>query len=256
MTHDGELDGKVAIVVGGTSGIGLATAGQLAHRGAAVVVAGLSASEVDQAIEVDVSDPAQVDALCAHAAALHGGIDVLVYSVGVQSYGTVLETPPQEFDHVLAVNATGFYLAARAVIPYMRAGGGGSIVSVGSTQAFAAQQGAAAYVASKGALHALTRALAVDHATEKIRVNCVCPGSVDTPMLRAAAARFAGLAGADELIADWGDAHALGRVATPAEVAEAIVYLASDRASFVTGSELRVDGGQLARSPAILPREW
>ena len=129
----------------------------------------------------------------------------------------------------------------------MRAAGGGAIVIVSSTQAHAAQPGAAAYVTSKGALNALTRAMAVDHAAEGIRVNAVCPASVDTPMLRWAADHLANGRAASELLAEWGSVHPLGRVGAAEEVAELIAFLASPRASFMTGGDYRIDGGLLAQ---------
>jgi NAD(P)-dependent dehydrogenase (short-subunit alcohol dehydrogenase family) len=153
----------------------------------------------------------------------------------------------------LNVNLKGIYLASKHAIPEMRKRGGGAIVNLSSVQAFASQKGVAAYTASKGGVNALTRAMALDHAQENIRANAVCPGSVDTPMLRWAADLFKGSKSAEETVKDWGKAHPLGRVATPEEVAEVIAFLASPRARFVTGSEYKVDGGLLAALGVGLP---
>jgi NAD(P)-dependent dehydrogenase (short-subunit alcohol dehydrogenase family) len=153
----------------------------------------------------------------------------------------------------LDVNLKGMYLAARHAIPEMRRRGGGAIVNVSSVQAIASQAGVAAYTASKGGINALTRAMAVDHAVENIRVNAVCPGSVDTPMLRWAADLFRGENTVEATVEDWGRMHPLGRVARPEEVAEVICFLASPKASFVTGAEYMVDGGLLAALGVRLP---
>jgi NAD(P)-dependent dehydrogenase (short-subunit alcohol dehydrogenase family) len=138
------------------------------------------------------------------------------------------------------------FLLAKFAVPYLRAAGGGALVNVASVQAFAAQRSVVAYTASKAALVGLTRALAVDHAHENIRINVVCPGSVDTPMLSAAASLFAEDGPVSALVERWGAMHPMGRVARAEEVAEAVWFLASPRSSFITGAELRVDGGLLA----------
>lgn len=183
-----------------------------------------------------------------------GGIDVLINSAGVSRYGTVVETEEAVWDDVLGVNLKSVFLVSRQAIPQLRRRGGGAIVNVSSTQAFAAQTGVAAYAASKGGVNALTRAMAVDHASENIRVNAVCPGSVDTPMLRAAA-KLHQPDSPDALVAAWGTMHPLGRVAAAEEVAEAIAFLASSRASFITGAALTVDGGLLAALGVRLPEQ-
>jgi NAD(P)-dependent dehydrogenase (short-subunit alcohol dehydrogenase family) len=264
----GEFDGKVAVVTGGSLGIGRAAARRLAAGGAAVAICGHDAAQVEEAIEelrgrgvdadgckADVRSAAEVDEFVTLAVSRFGGVDVLVCSAGIQRYGTVEETAEELWDEVLGVNLRGIYLAARRCIPELRRRGGGAIVNVASVQSFAAQKGAAAYGASKGGVLALTKAMAIDHAEDGIRVNAVCPGSVDTPMLRGAASLFKGDRTAEDIVNEWGRAHPLGRVATPEEVAEAIAFLASYRAAFVTGAELKVDGGLLAQIAVRIPEE-
>ena len=238
------FQGKVALVVGGTLGIGRATAERLASEGAAVVTGG---REPEADVPGDVRDDGYAAALVAHAVERHGGLDVVVYSAGIQRYGTVETTEPETWDEVHAVNVRGAYLVGRAAVPALRARGGGAIVLVSSVQATASQTGVAAYAASKGALSALARTMALDHSGDGIRVNSVAPGSVDTPMLRWAADHLANGRAASELLAEWGSVHPLGRVGAAEEVAELIAFLASPRASFMTGGDYRVDGGLLAQ---------
>jgi len=261
-----EMRGKVAVVTGGGAGIGLAAAGKLAREGASVVICSDREDQATQAadglreegLEIrgmrgDVTSSADMKALVDFAVQTYGGVDVLVNSAGVQRYGTVTETEEEVWDEVLNVNLKGIYLAARHAIPEMTERGGGAIVNVSSVQAFASQAGVAAYTASKGGINALTRAMAVDHAEENIRVNAVCPGSVDTPMLRWAADLFKGENTVEATVEDWGRMHPLGRVAKPEEVAEVICFLSSPRASFVTGADYMVDGGLLAALGVRLP---
>ena len=269
MQHMSDLTGKVAVVTGGSSGIGLATAAVLAEQGARVTICGLIHGEVNAAVAelaaaghrvhgvvADVTDERAIAALMDDTVARDGGLDILVTAAGIQRYGTAAETTEPEWDEVISVNLTGCFLAVKHALPAMRERGSGSVVIVSSVQAFVTQTGVAAYTASKGALNAFARSVAVDEATHGIRVNTVCPGSVDTPMLRMAARRFSD--GSDEgerrVIEDWGRVHPLGRVARPEEVGEAIAFLASDRASFITGASLSVDGGLLATVAVALPQ--
>jgi NAD(P)-dependent dehydrogenase (short-subunit alcohol dehydrogenase family) len=260
-----DFDGKVAAVTG-AAGIALATARKLAQEGASVVICSDREEQVERAAAVlrdegletrgkraNVTSAKDMKELIDFTVGEYNGVDVLVNSAGVQRYGTVVETEEDTWDEVLAINLKAMYLSAKFAIPEMLKRGGGAIVNVSSVQAMASQTNVAAYTASKGGVNALTRAMALDHAEENIRVNAVCPASVDTPMLRWAADLFKGERTAAEVVEEWGKMHPIGRVATPEEVAEVIAFLASDRASFVTGAEYKVDGGMLAALGVRLP---
>jgi meso-butanediol dehydrogenase / (S,S)-butanediol dehydrogenase / diacetyl reductase len=221
--------GKRVLVTGAGSGIGAAVARLLTSEGAAVVAADLTGTDV----ELDVRDETQV-------ARVVRDVDVLVNVAGVGSTTTAPETPLDVWEEVFAVNARGTFLCCKHAIPAMIARGGGSIVNIASVAAIVGLKNRAAYCASKGAVISLTRALAVDHVGDGIRVNAVCPGTIDTPWVR----RLVEEAGEslDALTAR----QPLGRLGTADEVAEAVAYLASDAAAFVTGSVLVIDGGLTA----------
>ena len=196
-----------------------------------------------------------MQAAMSEAARAHGGIDVLVCCAGIQRYGTVVDTPEEVWDDVLDINLKGVYLAAKFAVPEMRKHGGGALVAISSVQAFASQTSVAAYTASKGGINALVRAMALDHASDNITVNAVCPASVDTPMLRWAADLHKGQGTVEETLAGWGRGHPLGRIGQPWEIAEAVAFLASDKARFITGAELKIDGGALAKLGITLPEQ-
>ena len=246
---------KVAVVTGGAMGIGEAAARKLARSGAAValvdrdkekgaaVAAELTAAGVQaKFFACDVSSAQQVRDTIHAVQEAFAGIDILVSNAGIQRYGDVVATEESLWDETLSTNLKSCYLVAKHAIPSMIARGGGAIVAVGSVQSIAALPNSAAYVTAKHGLLGLVRSIALDFAPRKIRANCVLPGAVDTPMLRWAV----GLSpDPDAVIETCNRMHALGRIGRPEEIADAIAFLASDAASFITGAALVVDGGMM-----------
>jgi meso-butanediol dehydrogenase / (S,S)-butanediol dehydrogenase / diacetyl reductase len=254
-----EFHGKVALVTG-TTGIGRATAIRLAQGGARVLACGIDAAAnaalADlaraQGLEIvprltDVAIEPEVEAAVAEAVDRFGGLDIVVNAAAIHPYGTVVTTDAATWARCMAVNVGSIHLTGRFAVPLMADRGGGSIVNISSVQGHACQQNVAAYVATKGAIHALTRAMALDHASQRIRVNSISPGSVRTPILELAARTYGGEGvSVEEAFARFGAAHPLGRIGEPEEVAELAAFLASDRAGFCTGGDYLIDGGLIA----------
>jgi len=253
-----EFEKRVAIVTG-TTGIGRAIAKRLAAGGCRVVACGIETAanqEMQQEAQAnglalrvehcDVSQPDQVKAVIAKTVATHGGLDIIVSAAAIHPFGTAVETDPDTWNRCMMVNVGSIFLLAHFGVPEMKKRGGGSIVNLSSVQGYACQRGVVAYAASKGAVHSLTRALALDHAADHIRVNSISPGSIRTPMLVRSAAHFDPDLPAETVFERFGAAHPLGRIGTPEEVAELAAFLASDKAGFCTGGDYLVDGGLLA----------
>jgi NAD(P)-dependent dehydrogenase (short-subunit alcohol dehydrogenase family) len=252
------LENKVALITGGGSGIGRATALLFAREGASVAIADVNekaaqavADEIKKSSghtlfePADVTRPADCRRIVDRTMQEFGRIDILFNNAGIIRRATVLDLSEDDWDRVMEVNVKSIYLLSREVIPHMQKQGGGSIINTASGWGLTGGARAAVYCASKGAVVLLTKAMAVDHGSQKIRVNCICPGDTDTGMLRNEAQQLG--EAADRFLADAAK-RPLGRIGSPDEIAQAALYLASDASSFVTGTALVVDGGGLAGS--------
>jgi NAD(P)-dependent dehydrogenase (short-subunit alcohol dehydrogenase family) len=237
------MEGLVAVITGAGSGIGLATLEAMRGEGARVAALDLAPPPQREGVlpvVCDVSDQASVDAAVARAAAHFGALDVLVNNAGIGAQGSVEDNPLDEWQRVFDVNVFGMVRASRACLPHLRKTRRPAIVNVASIVSWTGLPKRACYGASKGAVYALTLAMAADHAGEGIRVNCVCPGTVDTPWVGRILAKAPDPAAARaNLVAR----QPIGRLGTGEEIAVAITYLASPAAGYVTGSALQIDGG-------------
>jgi NAD(P)-dependent dehydrogenase (short-subunit alcohol dehydrogenase family) len=250
------LKGKVAIITGGASGIGRATTNLFAQEGGMVaivdinkVLGGLAVKEVEAAGSEAIFIPCDVtkakdcqDAVEATVKAF-GGLDILFNNAGIIRRADVLTTTEDEWDRVMDVNVKSIYLMSKYAIPHMKNRGGGVIINTSSGWGIKGGENAVAYCASKGAVNNMTRAMAIDHGRQNIRVNAICPGDTDTPLLRDEAKQ---LGQAEKEFLAEAASRPLGRYAQPTEIAQAVLFLASEASSYVTGTALVVDGGGLA----------
>jgi NAD(P)-dependent dehydrogenase (short-subunit alcohol dehydrogenase family) len=251
----GSFEGKAALVTGAAMGLGAAIADALAKEGAGVGLLDIDEPALTATVEGivagggkavacpgDVSKAEVTERAVNTVVAEYGGLDVLVNNAGVVRYGELPAFSEEDWNFVFDVNLKAMYQTARFAIPQMRARGGGAIVNIASVQAYWSHQGAVAYSASKGGVVAFTRALALDHAREGIRVNAIAPGSVRTPMLLDAAQR-SNPEDPDAALAIFAQTHPIGRLIEPEDVANVVVFLASDKAGAMTGATVLVDGG-------------
>jgi len=253
---------KIVIISGGAHGIGEAAVLAFAREGYRVALVDLDSDAGERVtrasrplpgevmfIRADISRADDARDVVQKTVSAFGGVDVLFNNAGIQppeSYKTAEHLEEAVWDRVMDVNVKGCFLLCKYAIPEMRKRGGGVVINNASVQGLQSQKLVPAYAASKGAVLSLTRNLALDYAEENIRAVAICPGSVDTPMLRATAA----LTAPDDpegTLSEWGRKHPLGRIARPEEIAEVVVFLASDKASFITGEHVCVDGGLMAK---------
>lgn len=242
-----KLKGKVALVTGFGSGLGQAIARLYAREGAAVVGTSITEAKGNETLEMirkeggralfkagDVSKTTQMKVVVEEAVRNFGGLDIVVNSAGIRSNGSITEVSEEDWDRTINTNLKGIFVVSRLAIPEMVKRGGGVIINVAARSGIAGQPGRAAYCASKGGAITLTEAMAMDHAKQKIRVNCICPGPTRTPMVDTST---------PERLARYATRVPMGRIGEPEDIAYAALYLASDEGSHVTAAILPVDGG-------------
>ena len=250
---------KIIIITGGAKGIGEACAVAFAQEGGMIAIADVDENAGNIVVQkikdtgseaifvkCDVSKSEQVQRIVNKTIQIFGGIDVLYNNAGVVRFGTVVELSEEDWDYQININLRASFLTCKYTIPEMIKRGGGAIVNTASAQAFASQETVAAYAASKGAIVSFTSSVALDHAKDKIRCNCIAPGSIQTPMLDDAAELFGPEGNPSQAIKEWGDLHPLKRVGRADEVAKLVLFLASDDSSFCTGGCYRIEGGLLS----------
>ena len=262
----GPLAGRIGVVTGGTGGIGTAICARLAREGARVIACDLQDTDSRRGNEnvgagvgtgvgkgagagvsftkLDVTSEKSVKALAGDVKRDHGRVDIIVNAAGIEIEKTIEETSLEEWNHIFAVNVTGMFLVSKSLAPLMREGGGGSIINFGSYDGFIADPSLAAYCATKGAVHALTRAMACDYGPQNIRVNAICPGYVDTPMLQKF---FAHQDDPEKLKEAAREVHPLKRYGTPDDVAGLVNWLVGDEARYASGQLWVLDGGLTAQ---------
>jgi NAD(P)-dependent dehydrogenase (short-subunit alcohol dehydrogenase family) len=256
----GTYDGKVVIVTGGALGMGRAAAIEFAKEGASVTIADVNTVAGPAAVaEIrgsggkaffvagDVSQGQACQSVVQRTVQAFGGLDVLFNNVGIQpqeSYRTAEDTTEEMWDRIMDVNLKSYFLMAKYAIPELRKRGGGAIVNNASVQGLQSMRGVPAYAASKGGVLSLTRQLAVEYANEGIRVLAICPGTIDTEMVRESARQEPD--GVEAALQRYGKSHPIGRIGTGQDIANAVLFLASDKASFMTGEYICVDGGYMA----------
>ncbi len=255
-----DFTGSVVLIAGGATGIGAASARAFARAGATVVIADIDAAAAESTVAeiaaegglarfaaCDVSDEAQVAAVVDGIAGIHGRLDVVHANAGLESMHKATDASLADWNAVLRVNLTGVFLVCRAALRLMYQQQSGAVIITSSPHALATVPDAAAYAASKGGVHALMRSLALEAAPHGVRVNALIPGTIDTPMIHR---ELAAASDPADSISKMAASHPLGRLGRPDEVAAAVLFLASDAASFITGSALSVDGGLMAALPS------
>lgn len=256
----GSFDGKTVIVTGGALGMGGVTAVEFAREGASVSVADVNLGAgvaiagrmkdgglKGRFVQADVAIASDCLRVVTETVTAFGGVDVLFNNVGIQppnSYLNVEDTPEDMWDRILGVNLKSYFLMAKYAIPEMRKRGGGVIINNASVQGLQSQFLVPAYAASKGGVLSLTRQMSLDYASENIRVVAICPGTIDTEMVRTVAAQEPG--DIEETLKRYGSTHPIGRIGTGQDIANLVLFLASDKASFMTGTHAVIDGGYMA----------